>query len=58
MTNIDCTDCGGIIDISEDVLVGEIISCPDCGLDYVVEEGESGLLIIKELTIEGEDWGE
>jgi alpha-aminoadipate carrier protein LysW len=58
MINIDCTDCGGMIDIPEDVLIGEIISCPDCGLDYVVEADESGLLILKELTIEGEDWGE
>ena len=58
MTNIDCTDCGGIIEITEDVLVGEIISCPDCGLDYVIEEDGSGLLVIKELIIEGEDWGE
>ena len=32
--------------------------CPDCGLDYVVVEDESGMLQLKELTIEGEDWGE
>ena len=58
MTKIDCTDCGGIIEIPEDVLTGEILSCPDCGLDYVVEEDGTGLLVIKELTIDGEDWGE
>ena len=58
MTRIDCTDRGGIIEIPEDVLTGEILSCPDCGLDYVVEEDGTGLLVIKELTIDGEDWGE
>ncbi len=51
-------DCKALIDVPEDALPGEIVSCPDCGLDYVVEMDESGLLILKELTIEGEDWGE
>ena len=58
MTSIICTDCDGTIDFPDDCLVSEIISCPDCGLDYVVIEEESGLLAIKELTLEGEDWGE
>ncbi len=58
MTSMDCTDCGGIVDFPDDSLADEIISCPDCGLDYVVVEEESGLLTIKELTLEGEDWGE
>jgi alpha-aminoadipate carrier protein LysW len=58
MTSMDCTDCGGVVDFPDDCLVDEIISCPDCGLDYVVVEEESGLLTIKELTLEGEDWGE
>jgi lysine biosynthesis protein LysW len=53
-----CIDCGVTIEILEDVIPGEIIGCPDCGLDYVVVEDESGLLSLKELTIEGEDWGE
>ena len=57
MTNMDCTDCGGIVDFSDDCLVSEILSCPDCGLDYVVVE-DSGLLTLTELTLEGEDWGE
>ena len=58
MTNMNCTDCGGVIDLPDDCLVNEIICCPDCGLDYVIIEEESGLLTIKELTLEGEDWGE
>ena len=58
MVNVECTDCGGIFEIPNNCVLEEIIGCPDCGLDYVVVEGESGLLTIKELTLEGEDWGE
>ncbi len=53
-----CVDCGGTIDLPEDCMPSEILGCPDCGLDYVVVEDESGMLHLKELTIEGEDWGE
>ena len=56
--SITCIDCGVMIEIPDDSLPGEIIGCPDCGLDYVVVEDGSGLLYIQELTIEGEDWGE
>ena len=42
----------------EDVAVGEIIECPDCGWEYVATETENGLLVLKELTLKGEDWGE
>lgn len=56
--SMTCIDCGGILEIPADCIPGEIISCPDCGLDFVVVEEEPGLLILKELTIEGEDWGE
>jgi alpha-aminoadipate carrier protein LysW len=56
--SINCTDCGGVIKMPEDVAVGEIIECPDCGLEYVAAETENGLLVLKELTLKGEDWGE
>ena len=55
---IMCTDCGGELEVPNDSEAGEIIECPDCGLDYVIVEDESGQLSLKELTLEGEDWGE
>ena len=55
---MECVDCKAFIEVPEDAVLGEIVSCPDCGLDYVVEEDESGKLVLKELEIEGEDWGE
>ena len=54
----NCTDCGGVVEIPEDAVIGEIVECIDCGLEYVVEETEEGLLLLKELTLKGEDWGE
>ena len=56
--NIICNDCEGTIDIQNDCIPDEIISCSDCGLDYVVLEESPGQLTFKELVIEGEDWGE
>ena len=53
-----CIDCCATLDVPADALNGEIISCPDCGLDYVVEFGENGSKELKQLTIDGEDWGE
>jgi len=53
-----CVDCGAELEAPEDTIVGEIISCPDCGLDYAIIEDTSGQLVIQELMIEGEDWGE
>ena len=54
----NCTDCGGVVEIPEDAVIGEIVDCIDCGLEYVVEETGEGLLLLKELTLKGEDWGE
>jgi len=55
---VTCTDCGAELIVPSDSIAGEIIRCPDCGLDYVLIENETGLLTLKELIIEGEDWGE
>jgi hypothetical protein len=54
----DCKDCGANLKVPTDVQNGEIIGCIDCGLDYIFELDSSGVILIKELAIEGEDWGE
>lgn len=53
-----CIDCGAPLDVPDDSLDGEIICCPDCGVDYVIEMDDNGKKQLTELTIEGEDWGE
>jgi lysine biosynthesis protein LysW len=54
----ECNDCGASIIIPTDVLSGEIIGCKDCGLDFVMVLNNSGNMMLEELLIEGEDWGE
>jgi predicted RNA-binding Zn-ribbon protein involved in translation (DUF1610 family) len=56
--SLTCTDCGANLEIPTDAISEEIVDCPDCGLDYVIEVDESGSKCLKELLIEGEDWGE
>ncbi len=53
-----CPECGGEIDVPEDVISGEIVSCPDCGLDLEVKIDENGAIALEPAEIEGEDWGE
>jgi len=53
-----CPDCDADLKVSEDVEMGEILSCPECGLELEVKNIEGNRLALKELVIEGEDWGE
>jgi len=54
---LECHECGGKIKIPDDVLEGEIFSCPDCGMEYEVYIN-NGKIELKLAEIEGEDWGE
>ena len=53
-----CGECGGSLEVTNDMEGGDLISCPDCGLDYVVEVNDKGVKILSELNLECEDWGE
>ena len=48
-----CPECDADVEIPEDALEGEIVTCSSCGLELEIKEGE-----LEELGIEGEDWGE
>ena len=57
MNSEKCPDCEAMITVPEDAMQGEILSCPDCGLDLeVTKTGQSST--IKALVVEKEDWGE
>ena len=56
--NIECKDCGGKINVPEDVVVGEIVSCPDCGGEFEVASNSEGKIDLKPAESVGEDWGE
>jgi len=52
-----CPDCDASVAVPDDAVQGEIVSCPDCGLDLEVTL-KSGNRSVKALVIEKEDWGE
>lgn len=54
----NCEECSADIKVPDDVVVGEIVSCPDCGLDYEVTEVSSNGAKLKAAETSGEDWGE
>jgi len=54
----NCPDCDAKIEVPDDVMKGEILSCPICGLELEVTENKGDCIELKELGIEGEDWGE
>ncbi len=53
-----CKECGGDIKVPDDVVVGEIIGCPDCGTDFEVFKIDKNEISIKTAETVGEDWGE
>lgn len=53
-----CPECGGTIVLPDDVIIGEIVSCPDCGVDYEVAQIDNDGIQLKIAEDIGEDWGE
>ncbi|RLF10153.1 MAG: sulfonate ABC transporter [Thermoprotei archaeon] len=54
---VKCPECEKEIDVGDDVLPGEIVSCPDCGQEYEVEVAE-GKITLRYAERLKEDWGE
>lgn len=55
---IKCPECGGDLPIPDDVVIGEIVSCPDCGQEYEVYELSSEGPHVRQAEVAAEDWGE
>ncbi|MGD0329294.1 MAG: alpha-aminoadipate/glutamate carrier protein LysW [Nitrososphaeria archaeon] len=53
-----CETCGGEIEVPDDAIKGEIVSCPDCGTEFEVIEIKNGVASLKSAEEIGEDWGE
>jgi len=58
MKTARCPDCDAELEVPEDVMLGEILSCLECGLELEVKRINGDCLELQELAIEGEDWGE
>lgn len=56
MTN--CPDCEGEIELPDGATLGEIVSCPDCGLELQVTRIDGGKVDLSEISMEKEDWGQ
>ncbi len=56
VTTVTCIECAGIVPLASDVVLGEIVQCPDCGVELEVVSLEPFAV---ELAPEvEEDWGE
>ena len=51
-----CPECAADINLADDTLQGEIIQCPDCGVE--LEVMSLGPLVLQLAPDEEEDWGE
>ena len=58
MVNCKCPECDGDIDVPDDALDGEIISCSDCGEEFEVAFNEKKEPSLKKAEVVAEDWGE
>jgi alpha-aminoadipate carrier protein LysW len=52
----ECPVCGGAVQLEEDIVVGELLECPDCGSELEVLKVEP--LTLGEAPETEEDWGE
>lgn len=56
MNQVTCVECAAAIEVEDSVMQGEILQCPDCGVELEV-------ISLNPLTVElapevEEDWGE
>ena len=56
--NTSCKECGAAVSVPGDAIVGEIVSCKDCSIEYEVAEIGNGSVLLKPAEQVGEDWGE
>jgi alpha-aminoadipate carrier protein LysW len=53
-----CPECAAEFEATDDVMLREVITCPDCGLDLDVTEIHEDHVKVEKITLEREDWGE
>ncbi|NLV73080.1 MAG: lysine biosynthesis protein LysW [Chloroflexi bacterium] len=57
MANANCPECEGVIELADGSFVaGEIIDCPDCGVELEITSVQP--LTLELAPEEEEDWGE
>ncbi len=56
MSTVNCVECEAEITLEDGTEVGEILVCPDCGVDLEVTSLNPAALELA--PMEQEDWGE
>lgn len=56
--NKECKDCGAEIKVPDDSVVGEIVTCPDCGADFEITSKVGEKIELNPAESVGEDWGQ
>lgn len=57
MSQENCPDCEAKVLVPDDAVDGEIVTCPDCGLDLEVKVNGASRSV-SAVVMEKEDWGE
>jgi alpha-aminoadipate carrier protein LysW len=52
-----CPECDADINIPDDAVEGEIVTCPDCGASFELSKAPEGFELKPAQTV-GEDWGQ
>jgi alpha-aminoadipate carrier protein LysW len=55
---IVCPECYAEFESPDDVMLREILTCPECGLEVEVTKIEENSVECRKISIEKEDWGE
>jgi alpha-aminoadipate carrier protein LysW len=56
MRESNCPECAATIPLADDLIKGEILQCPDCGVELEVMSLDP--LTLEMAPEEEEDWGE
>ncbi|MHA1606214.1 MAG: lysine biosynthesis protein LysW [Candidatus Freyarchaeota archaeon] len=54
---VTCPECYYEFEVDDDIIVGEIVECPDCGAELEVVSVNDGEVVLQAVSVE-EDWGE
>ena len=55
---VNCKECDKELNVPDDVVKGEIVTCPDCGSDFEIVSVSNKKVELKPAEKVGEDWGE
>ncbi|MGQ4875662.1 MAG: lysine biosynthesis protein LysW [Promethearchaeia archaeon] len=58
MAKIECPACYFEFEAEEGLIEGEVISCPDCGVDLEIVKIDGEKITVEEAEVSQEDWGE